>query len=71
MPNATVRANAPTTPKPKPGSAESIRCQTAELESATALLKAAKAVDAGHGDLRTHQALRGGRLTLVRGFSGC
>ncbi len=37
--------NARTTSKPKPGSAESIRRQTAELESATALLKAAKVVE--------------------------
>jgi hypothetical protein len=45
MPNATVRANAQTTPKPPPGSAESIRRQTAELETATALLNAAKVVE--------------------------
>jgi hypothetical protein len=43
MPNATVRANARTTPKPKPGSAESIRRQTADLKFATALLKASQA----------------------------
>jgi hypothetical protein len=45
MPNATVRADARTTPKPPPGSAESIRLQTAELETATALVRAAKVVD--------------------------
>ena len=46
MPNATVRANARTTPKPPPpGSAKSTRRQTADLEAATALLNAAKVVE--------------------------
>jgi hypothetical protein len=54
MPNATVRAAARTTPKPAPaeppskppfGSIESIRQQTAELETATALLKVVQAVE--------------------------
>ena len=45
MPNATVRANARTMPKPKPGSAELLRQKTAHLESATALLNAAKVVE--------------------------
>jgi hypothetical protein len=44
MPNRTVRANARTTPKPKPGSAESVRRKTAELKTATALLKEARPV---------------------------
>jgi hypothetical protein len=43
MPNATVRANARPMPKPKPGSVASIRRQTADLKSATALLKASQA----------------------------
>jgi hypothetical protein len=43
MPNATVRANARATPKPKPGSAESIRRQTADLNRDVALLKASQA----------------------------
>jgi hypothetical protein len=40
----TTKAKSPTkaSPKPPPGSAESIRRQTAELESATALLKEAR-----------------------------
>jgi hypothetical protein len=39
----TAKAKSPpeATPKPKPGSVESIRRQTAELETATALLKGA------------------------------
>jgi len=45
MPNATVRANARPMPDPKPGSVASIRRQTANLKSATALLKAAKVVE--------------------------
>jgi hypothetical protein len=40
MPNATVRANARTTPKPPPGSAEPIRRQTDELNADVAMLKA-------------------------------
>jgi hypothetical protein len=47
MPNATVRANARPMPKPKPGSVASIRRQTAELETATALLKGAQVVERG------------------------
>jgi len=45
MPNATVRANARTTPKSPPGSVASIRRKTAELKSSTAALMAAKAVE--------------------------
>jgi hypothetical protein len=45
MTNATVRANARPMPKPKPGSAASIRRQTADLKSATTLLKAAKVIE--------------------------
>jgi hypothetical protein len=45
MPNATVRANARSMPKPEPGSVESIRRGTEELEGATALLEAAKVVE--------------------------
>jgi hypothetical protein len=45
MPNATVRANARPMPKPKPGSVASIRRQTADLNSATALLKATEVVE--------------------------
>jgi hypothetical protein len=54
MPNATVRANARTLPKPAPaeppskppsGSAESIRHQVDDIKTATALLKAVKVVE--------------------------
>ena len=45
MPNATVRANARPMPKLKPGSVASIRRQTADLKSATALLKATQDVE--------------------------
>ena len=45
MPNATVRANARPMPEPKPGSVASIRRQTENLKSATALLKVAQVVD--------------------------
>ena len=45
MPNATVRANARPMPKPKPGSAASIRRGTADLKSSVALLKAAEVVE--------------------------
>ena len=64
MPNATVRANARPMPKPKPGSVASIRRQTANLKSATALLKAAKVVEhelaepvAPSGDFEASQAV--------------
>jgi hypothetical protein len=55
MPNATVRANARPMPKQPPGSVASIRGKTADLESATALLKAAKAVEADN--MRNFQAV--------------
>jgi hypothetical protein len=54
MPNATVRANARTLPKPAPaeppskpplGSAESIRRQVDDLKTATRLLKVVQAVE--------------------------
>ena len=45
MPNATVRANARSTPKPKPDSVESIRRQVDDIKTATALLKAVKVVE--------------------------
>jgi len=44
MPNATVRANARRTPKAPPGSAASVRRKTAELKTATALLKEARPI---------------------------
>jgi hypothetical protein len=40
MPNATVRANARSTPKPKPASRESIRRQVEDIEKAKSLLEA-------------------------------
>jgi hypothetical protein len=45
MPNATLRPNTRPMPKPKSGSVESIRRQTAELKSSVALLKAAEVVE--------------------------
>jgi hypothetical protein len=45
MPNATVRANARPMSKPQPASSESIRRQTADLRTSTALLKAAEVVE--------------------------
>jgi hypothetical protein len=47
MPNATVRANARTMPEAKPGSVASIRRQTADLKSATAMLRVAQVVERG------------------------
>jgi hypothetical protein len=60
MPNATVRANARTTLKPPPGSVASLRGQTAELESATALLQISQAVERDI-DCETDKHVRFGR----------
>jgi hypothetical protein len=67
MPNATVRANARATPKPPPGSPESIRRQTAEHNRDVALLKASQALvpdtcfmerETAKGDAEKHDLFR-------------